>query len=60
LGQNNLGSCYHYGKGTTQDYKKAFEWYSKSANNGCIKGQSNLGFCFEKGLGTVINYEKAF
>ena len=23
-------------------YKKAFEWFSKSANNGCKEGQSSL------------------
>ncbi|MCL2139039.1 MAG: hypothetical protein FWH41_05860, partial [Treponema sp.] len=27
--QNSLGDCYFYGKGVTQDYRKAVEWYTK-------------------------------
>jgi uncharacterized protein len=41
-GQNNLGNCYYYDKGISQNYEKAFEWYSKSAKNGCVK--NNLNF----------------
>ena len=29
--QYNLGFMYYNGKGVEQDYKKAYEWYSKSA-----------------------------
>src|SRR5436190_22635853 len=32
LAQWNLARCYHYGRGINNDYKKAFEWYFKSAN----------------------------
>ena len=32
-----------------KNYKEAFEWYSKSANNGCVKGQYNLGCCYQNG-----------
>ena len=39
---------------------KAFEWYSKSANNGFVKAQNNLGFCYENGFGTEKDYNKAF
>ena len=31
-GQNKLGECYYHGNGTTEDYEKAFEWYSKAAS----------------------------
>src|SRR5436305_9225341 len=34
INQYNLGYCYQYGQRISKDFKKAFEWYSKSANNG--------------------------
>src|SRR3954454_1980375 len=46
VAQYNLGYCYQHGQGVTQDYKKAFEWYYKSANNGCGEGQNSLGECY--------------
>jgi uncharacterized protein len=33
---------YQYGLGVTQDYKKAFEWYTKAAEQGDAGGQRNL------------------
>ena len=35
MAKNNLGVFYENGRGTDKDYNKAFEWYSKSANNEC-------------------------
>ena len=32
-----IGFMYDFGKGIKQDYKKAFEWYEKSANQGNSK-----------------------
>ena len=32
--QNNLGSMYFHGKGVELDYKKAVEWYIRSAEQG--------------------------
>lgn len=32
--QNNLGACYHEGKGVEQDYKKAVELYQRAAEQG--------------------------
>ncbi len=29
---NNLGNCYYYGRGVSQDYGKAREWYQKAIN----------------------------
>lgn len=31
---NNLGNCYHYGRGTTQDISKALSYYQKAAELG--------------------------
>ena len=59
MSQNNLGICYEKGLGTGKDYKKAFEWYFKSANNGSGEGQNNLGECYRYGIGTEINIEGA-
>src|SRR5204863_431797 len=57
IAQYNLGNHYYY---CSQDYKKAFEWYSKSANNGCTEGQNSLGNCYESGIGIRADNEKAF
>src|SRR2546421_295550 len=58
--QCGLGNCYYDGEGTDKNYKKAFEWYSKSANSGCAEGQHGLGNCYYYGKGTKQNYKKAF
>ncbi|CAB4444647.1 unnamed protein product [Rhizophagus irregularis] len=55
----------------TKNELKAFEWYLKSAENGCtmvknnaiagcITGQCNLGYCYMNGIGTDKNELKAF
>ena len=43
---NNLGLCFEFGKGTTQNYEKAFEWYLKAAEQGHAKAQYMLGCCY--------------
>ncbi|RHZ89412.1 hypothetical protein Glove_14g9 [Diversispora epigaea] len=60
LGQNNLGSCYHNGIGTTKDEEKAFKWYLKSAEGENHMGQNNLGDCYYYEIGTIKNEGKAF
>ena len=57
---NNLGDCYYNGEGTDQDYKKAFEWFKKGAEEGNASAMSNLGCCYYKGKGTDKNYSNAF
>ncbi|STZ01824.1 Putative beta-lactamase hcpC precursor [Moraxella equi] len=42
------------------DYKKAVEWYTKSANQGFAEAQYNLGVMYEKGYGVRQDYIKAF
>ncbi|MEF0142113.1 tetratricopeptide repeat protein, partial [Acinetobacter baumannii] len=41
--QAKLGELYVEGQVVPQDYKKAFEWYSKAANQGNAEAQNNLG-----------------
>ncbi|GBC09531.1 hypothetical protein RclHR1_08950009 [Rhizophagus clarus] len=41
-GQCKLGYCYDHGIGTKKNEIKAFEWYSKSAENGFALAQNNL------------------
>ncbi|RHZ89440.1 hypothetical protein Glove_14g34 [Diversispora epigaea] len=58
--QNNLGSCYQHGIGTTKDEEKAFQWYLKSAEGGNHIGQDYLGTCYRDGIGTIKDEGKSF
>ena len=42
------------------NYKKAFEWYKKAAEQGYAKAQYNLGIMYYHGRGVDVNYKKAF
>ncbi len=42
--QAKLGYFYEMGYGATQNYEKAFYWYSKSADQGYSYGLSGVGF----------------
>ena len=46
-------------KGTPQDYKAAFKWHSKAAEQGDAEAQYNLGVSFNRGLGTPQDYVMA-
>ena len=48
------------GKGVTKDEKKAFEWFTKSADQGGAYDQINLGECYENGKGVAKDEKKAF
>jgi hypothetical protein len=50
---------YFEGLGVRQDYKKAFKWYQKAANQGNFDGQNNLGRMYFKGYGVRQNKAKA-
>jgi hypothetical protein len=50
---------YDNGDGTVQDYKKAFHWYKKSAEQNDAFAQNNLGLMYINGEGTVKNYVRA-
>jgi tetratricopeptide (TPR) repeat protein len=57
--QNLLGDCYRYGLGATQDHTKAFEWFTKSSEQGNSDAMRSLGGCYENGHGCVQNDTKA-
>ena len=48
-----LGQMYRQGRGVTQDYAQAVEWYRKAAEQGYAKAQYNLGFMYSKGRGVA-------
>lgn len=54
-----IGHMYYYGQGTEKDDKKAFEWYSKSANQGSAMAQNFIGSLYYKGEGVEKNDIKA-
>ncbi len=54
-----MGLCLETGNGVVKDYAKAFEWYSKSAEQGNAKAMCNLGKMYEDGIGVDQNYDKA-
>lgn len=46
-------------KGVEQDYKQAYSWFLKAAEQGFDKAQQNLGIMYKKGMGIEKNLEKA-
>lgn len=59
MAQNNLAICYDRGDGVRKSYKKAIEWYTKSAEQGNVKAQYNLAECYEIGSGVKKDIDKA-
>ena len=58
--QLQAGYGYETGiRGLQQDYAKAFEWYSKSAEQGNEQAQNRLGFYYAHGKGVKKNFVKA-
>ena len=51
---------YDNGEGVVQNYEKAFEWYSKAANQGNAQAQYNLGSLYHNGQGVEKNDKRAF
>jgi len=51
---------YYQGLGITQNYDKAFEWFSKSAEQGNSDANMLLGSMYLKGIGVAKDYGKAF
>ena len=50
---------YEKGEGVKQDYKEAFEWFRKAAEQGNTKAQFNLGLMYYKGQGVKQDYTEA-
>ena len=57
--QNNLGVIYKNGEGVPQDYEKAIEWYTKSAEQGYAEAQNNLGVMYDNGRGVPQDDKQA-
>lgn len=57
--QNAIGVCYYNGDGVEQDYKKAAEWFWKTAEKGNVTGQYNLGYMYDYGKGFEQDYKQA-
>lgn len=53
--QYKLGKQYYSGINQDQDYKKAFLWFKKSAEQGNIDALYNSGLCYYFGYGININ-----
>ncbi|MBT4286382.1 MAG: sel1 repeat family protein, partial [Deltaproteobacteria bacterium] len=58
MAQTNLAERYFFGAGIEQDYKKAFDYYSNSAEMGDIKAQYKLGFSLINALGTESSFQE--
>lgn len=56
----DMGSLYYKGRFGKIDYKKAVEYYTLAADNGCRQAQENLGYCYYYGRDVEIDYKKAF
>lgn len=57
--QNQLGDAYYDGIGVEQDYKQAFEWYLRAAEQGHGKAQYNVAYAYANGIGTQKNIDEA-
>ena len=55
----NLGECFFYGRGVSQDYAKAIHWYIQSSDRGDCSSQKKLADCYYLGQGTDRNLAKA-
>ena len=59
--QFQFGNRYYYGIGILKDYKRAFAWYKRSAEQGHPEAQNKLGFCYyNHGYGVQQDLEQAF
>ena len=57
--QAGLSKLYYFGLGVGQDYKKAFSFAQKSADQGDVDGMRRLGICYRFGNGTRRNIPQA-
>lgn len=57
--QFNIGQAYYYGEGVDQDYKKAFSWLTKSANQNYSLAKIQLAEMYFSGKGIKRDVTKA-
>ena len=53
--QSRLGRCYDNGEGVEQNFKTAFEWYTKAAEQNDAYAQLNLSNLYYKGEDMLSN-----
>ena len=57
--QNELGTLFHFGWGTSQDDAEAAKWWQLAAEQGVAAAQDALGFAYYYGEGVSQNYADA-
>ncbi len=57
--QSDIAGLFFNGWGVDQDFKKAFYWYKKSADNNNSYAQYKLGQMYWKGLGVKVDTDEA-
>ena len=54
-----MGWCYEKGRGVSQDYAEAAQWYRKAAEKDDRRAQFKLGHFYENGLGVARDMNTA-
>ena len=57
---NNLGKCYSNGVGVTKNLTKAFECFTRAANQKHGDAMYNLGYCYDLGDGVTPDSKKLY
>jgi TPR repeat protein len=57
--QLGVATLYYNGRGVALDYRLAFEWFSKAAEQGIAQAQYMLGALYRDGKGVAQDEEKA-
>ncbi|RHZ89641.1 hypothetical protein Glove_13g105 [Diversispora epigaea] len=60
IGTISLADMYFDGLGVEKDIKKAFQIYSKAADEGSLKALNSVAYCYDNGFGVEKNEETAF
>lgn len=60
MAQHDLALAYLNGRGVTQNYQTAAEWFEKAAAAGLERAQFNLAVLYENALGVPEDLERAF
>jgi hypothetical protein len=55
-----MGNVYYAGQGVPQDYRRALDWFEKSAAQGFLPAYAPTAQLYEKGEGTPIDLGKAY
>ena len=51
IAQYKMGECFFKGEGEKQNYKKALDWYNKSAQQGNADACFQIAICYKNGYG---------